>query len=411
MSRRPRVWLAAAGAAVLLAVVPAAPVAAGGAPAISAPSAIVVEASSGDVVYARKPRERRPIASTTKLMTALVTLERVGLGDVFTSPGYSGEPAEPTIGLTAGERLSVRDLLTALLLESANDSAVTLAEGVAGSQDAFVREMNARARRLGLRDTSFSNPIGLDAPDNYSTAADLVKLAAALRRIPFARRTVDRREATIRTGRKVRRLENSNDLLAESKSVNGVKTGHTNRAGYLLVGSATRKGVTVYSAVLGEPSDAARNADSLALLDYGLSRYRLARIVRDRGTYGSTAVRYRTEDRIPLVAAAGLRRVVKRGARIRVTAAGLPAELEGPLPRGTRAGTLIARVDGKVVARIPLVTAAAVPEVSLWERAGAFLTKPGTLAVGIAILVAALAGAALWRRRRSRRREPEAEPA
>jgi serine-type D-Ala-D-Ala carboxypeptidase (penicillin-binding protein 5/6) len=400
---------AVAGAVALLAAAGSARAA--GPPAISAPSAIVVEGSTGDVVFARKPRERRPIASTTKLMTALVTLERVGLDDVFTSPGYSGDPAETKIGLKAGERMSVRDLLTALLLASANDSAVTLAEGVAGTRSAFVQDMNERAQELGLRDTRFANPIGLDDPDNYSTAADLVKLGAALRANRFARRTVDRREATLRTGAKVRRIENGNDLLAESKAVNGIKTGHTSRAGYLLVGSATRRGVTVYTAVMGEPSDAARDSDSLALLDYGLSRFRLARLVRPRGAYAATAVRYRTDDRIPVVAARGLRRVVRRGARVRVTAVGVPGQLEGPLPRGTRAGTLVARVNGRVVGRIPLVTATTVPEVTIWERAGAFLTKPGTLAAAIAILIAALAGGVWWRRRRMRRREPEAEPA
>ena len=404
---RARAVLPAVAAAAALSVLPAP---AQAAPSISAPSAIVVEASTGAVAFARKPRERRQIASTTKLMTALVALERVGLADVLTSPGYAGGAAETTIGLRAGERMSVRDLVTAVLLASANDGAATLADGVAGSEPAFVREMNDTAARLGLRDTRFANPIGLDDPNNYSTAADLVRLGAALRANPFARRTVDRRAATLRSGSRVRRIENRNSVLAELPSANGIKTGHTNRAGYLLVGSATRNGVTVYSAVLGEPSDGARDADTVALLRYGLDRFRLARIVVPRRTYGSTAVRYRSEDRIALGAAGGLSRVVRRGASVTVTPVGRPADLKGPLPAGTRAGTLVARVDGRIVGRMPLVTAAPVPEVTVWERAVAFATKPGTLAVAVAVLLAVLAGAGWWWRRRYHR-EPEAEPA
>lgn len=404
---RARAVLPAVAAAAALSVLPAP---AQAAPSISAPSAIVVEASTGAVAFARKPRERRQIASTTKLMTALVALERVGLADVLTSPGYAGGAAETTIGLRAGERMSVRDLVTAVLLASANDGAATLADGVAGSEPAFVREMNDTAARLGLRDTRFANPIGLDDPNNYSTAADLVRLGAALRANPFARRTVDRRAATLRSGSRVRRIENRNSVLAELPSANGIKTGHTNRAGYLLVGSATRNGVTVYSAVLGEPSDGARDADTVALLRYGLDRFRLARIVVPRRTYGSTAVRYRSEDRIALVAAGGLSQVIRRGASVTVTPVGRPADLKGPLPAGTRAGTLVARVDGRIVGRMPLVTAAPVPEVTVWERAVAFATKPGTLAVAVAVLLAVLAGAGWWWRRRHHR-EPEAEPA
>ena len=127
----------------------------------------MVDASDGGVIFARDAGRRRPIASTTKLMTALLVLERARPSDVFTAPAYNALAQESKIVLRRGERMKVRDLFEALMLESANDAAVTLAVGVSGSRQAFVEDMNRRARELGLRDTSYANPIGLDEPGNY----------------------------------------------------------------------------------------------------------------------------------------------------------------------------------------------------------------------------------------------------
>jgi serine-type D-Ala-D-Ala carboxypeptidase (penicillin-binding protein 5/6) len=238
-------------------------------PAIGAPEAILVEPQTQDVVYARRASMRRPIASTTKLMTALLTLERARLTDVFTAAPYSPSPAESLMGLHAGERLTVADLLRGLLVVSANDAAVTLAVDVAGSQRRFVGLMNRRARQLGLRDTHYANPVGLDEPGNYSSAADLVKLTLVLRQRAFFRATTNLGSVTLRSGSRVRHLVNRNDLVRTVPYVNGVKTGHTNNAGYILVGSATRGGVTLVSAVLGDSSEGARDADTMRLLSPG----------------------------------------------------------------------------------------------------------------------------------------------
>jgi D-alanyl-D-alanine carboxypeptidase (penicillin-binding protein 5/6) len=268
-----------AGLAALLACLLLLP-AAGGAqerrrtPTVSAPAAILVEPATGDVVFAKDADERRPIASTTKLMTALLALERLSLDDVLVQVPYRGAPAESIAGFRAGERVTVRDELRALLLASANDAAATLAVRISGSRARFVRDMNARAKALGLRDTRFANPVGLDDPDNFSSAADLVKLALVLRTKAFFRETVNRPRVTIRSGAFPRTFANRNSLVRSTPSVNGVKTGRTMGAGYVLVGSATRRGVTVLSAVLGAQSESARNADTLELLRYGLAGYR-----------------------------------------------------------------------------------------------------------------------------------------
>jgi D-alanyl-D-alanine carboxypeptidase (penicillin-binding protein 5/6) len=399
---RLRAGLVAAALALL------SPAAARGAPppTVVAPQAILLQPQTGDVILRKSADAERPVASTTKLMTALLVLERAKLDDVFTAVPYEAQAAESRINLKAGERMSVRDLLRALLLESANDAAATLAVGVSGSQAAFVAEMNERARQLGLRHTAYANPIGLDEPGNHSSARDLVRLANRLRRNPFFRRTVATRSAGLTTGDHTRQIENTNDLLGDPPGINGVKTGHTLEAGYVLIGSATRGRVNVLSAVLGDPSKAARDADTLALLRYGLSLYREVPIVRPDRVAASARVKYREEDRIELVPARRVLKILRRGERP-VAAVSAKEVLEGPLPRGSVAGSVTVRVRGRVVARVPLVTAQPVPKVSLAERAVDFVFKPGTLAV---IFLAAAVGAALflglYRRRRAKDQVP-----
>src|SRR4029077_14441342 len=180
---------------------------------------------------------------------------------------------ESVIGLRAGERMKVSDLVRGLLVASANDAAATLAVDVAGSRKKFVKLMNEQARKLGLPHTHYANPVGLDEPGNYSTVADLIKLALVLRRHAFFRETTNLGHVTLQSGDHPRPLTNVNALLNKVAYVNGVKTGHTQDAGYCLVGSATRDGITVVSAVLGDPSEAARDSDTLALLRYGLAQY------------------------------------------------------------------------------------------------------------------------------------------
>lgn len=395
-----------AAAAVLAAPAPAAP------PELSARAAILVEESSGDVLYARNPDARREIASTTKLMTVLLTLERAGLGDVLTAAPYRAAPAESVLGLRAGERLTVADLLRAALLPSANDAAQTLAVGIAGSRGGFVGLMNRRARELGLAGTSYANPIGLDDPRNRSTARDLVTLARTLRRNRFFRRTTARARLTLRSGARPRTIVNRNLLVGRDPEVNGVKTGHTSAAGYVLVGSATRDGVTVLSAVLGEPSEAARDADSLALLDYGLDQYRRVVAVRTRQRLAVARVADQGAERAVLVAARPVRLVVRRGEPLVVRVLGAPKVVEGPLRAGARQGTVEVRRAGRVAARVALVTAASVPAPSATERMRAWLRRPATVVLLTALVLCSLLLVSLrlravrMRRARERPRPP-----
>ena len=407
---RARATFAGAICALLLAAPAARAQMPEGAPRLlGAKAAIVVEASTGDVLLSLNGGDRRQIASTTKLMTALVALQRTDLDDVFSATGYDPLPIESQIGLRPGERMSVRDLLRATLLPSANDAAAAIAEGTMGSTAAFVAEMNRRARALGLNGTNFANPIGLDDEDNYSTARDLATLTLALRRHEFFRRTVDLPSATLRSGARNRTVINRNALVRRVDAVDGVKTGHTRRAGYVLVGSASRDGVSVVSVVLGEPSERARDVDSLALLRYGLSSYDARTVMPEGRVLGRVDLRYRGDDAVDVIAGATARRVLRSGARTQVTISGLPAEVDGPLPRGTRLGTATIRTGSDVLARVPVVTARPVAEAGLGERLNDMLSRAQTIIALVLLVVCSLPLVLLRRRAINRRRALDAE--
>jgi serine-type D-Ala-D-Ala carboxypeptidase (penicillin-binding protein 5/6) len=330
-------------------------------PARSAKAAIVVDASDGAVIYARHAHERRAIASTTKLMTALLALERTRPSEVFTAPEYDAGAAESKINLRAGERMRAGDLLEALLLESANDAAATLAQGISGSRPAFVEAMNERARQLGLRNTSYANPVGLDEAGNYSTASDLARLARRLLANRRFARIVNTPEAVLESGSHRRVVDNRNDLVARFPFVDGVKTGHTQQAGYLLVGAAHgSSGARVITVVMGEPGEAARDSDTLALMRYGLSRFRSERVLARGRVLVRPRIEYYGDRRVALVPRSGMIVTARRGQELhrRVRA---PAKLEGPLPAGRRVGSVTVLRDGRRVGRVDLVTADAVP--------------------------------------------------
>jgi serine-type D-Ala-D-Ala carboxypeptidase (penicillin-binding protein 5/6) len=404
--------LLAALACVVAPLALTAPAAAGipAPPPLSASAAAVFEASTGEPLFGRAGGQRRLIASTTKLMTALVTVASVRGDRVCTAPPYFASPLETQIGLRAGERMRVRDLLRALLLPSGNDAAATLAVCVAGSREAFVERMNVRARQLGLHNTHFATPIGLDDPANYSSAADLARMAIAARADAFLRQTMDMPYATLRSGDRARTVANRNLLVHQVPWVNGVKTGHTNAAGYILVVSGTRDGTTFVASVLGEPSEAARTADGLALLRWAFASYRVATPVRTGVVYARPAVKHRPDERIAVAAARDVRELVRRDARISLVL-DVPRELEGPLPRRAVVGSATVRANGRAIARVALVTARPVPEVGLLEQVGRGLDDPGSLVVivvllgGAAIVFARARGA---RRRERRRADMEA---
>ena len=343
---------------------------AGGAPAppVDAKAVLVGDGKTGEILYERNAEARVPMASITKLMTALVTLENRRPADVVTVRGPAPSIGESTIQLRAGEKLSVRDLLAAALIQSANDSAYALASEVGdGSVRTFVALMNAKARELGLADTHYARPDGLDTPGHYSSAEDTFELARAAMTSRVVRRLVRKRTADIAGGRTVHTW---NDLLATFPGLNGVKTGHTDGAGWSEVASARRDGTNVYAVILGSPSRAQRNADLAELLEWGFDQYGRVTFIHEGERYATAAVPF-SEERVELVAAGSADDVIRLqpGTRFeeRVVA---PAMVDLPVRRGQKLGEVVVMDGERVVARQPLVATRSVAEPSFGERVG-----------------------------------------
>jgi D-alanyl-D-alanine carboxypeptidase (penicillin-binding protein 5/6) len=385
-------------AVALLLVAPAAAQAA--CPQITGAAAIVIDAKTGDVLCETNADDGRPIASTTKLMTALLVLERAKLSDVVTAEAYRGLAVESKLGLRAGEKMTVADLLRGLLIVSANDAAVTLAEHVSGSREAFVREMNRRAGELGLKGTRYANPIGLDAAGNYSTARELAELTRKLREFPFFRKVTDTQRTTLETGARPRTIVNRNQLIGRFGFVNGVKTGHTQGAGWVLVGSATRRRNTLISVVLGASGEGTRQSDTMRLLGYGFGRYRVATAVSRGDVFKQVPIRFRPGAELGLMASRTVRRSIRRGkGGFERKLLDVPEEVEGPIRKGQRLGTIEIFYGGERISRVPLVAAASVPEAGAARRAKEYFTRPTSLLLlGLALSASVMI---TWLRRRA----------
>ena len=396
--------------ALLGAAALAGPADAASAPRLTVRAAALYAPATGQTLYADRAQDELAVASATKLMTALITLEQVHrLGTVFTQNNYVPAAVDSQIGLVPGERMSVHDLLIALMLPSADDAAEDLAYNLGhGSVARFVAMMNERARQLGLHDTHFATPSGLDTPGNHSSASDLSRLAAYdLRHSAFFARIVALGHAVLHSGSHVRDVINRNTLVREYPWIDGVKTGHTSAAGYVLVASGHRDGMRLVSSVLGTTSEATRDANTLALLDWGFAHFRLRTPVRTGEVLARATVTDQPGLHPALVAARGLSRIVGRSDRVTVRVRA-PRVVSGPLARRTALGSATLLVDGRPEGQIRLLLARAVPAVSALTLVGRFLTRPLTLGV-ILLAAAGLIAVALGTRQRRRMRDASRE--
>jgi D-alanyl-D-alanine carboxypeptidase (penicillin-binding protein 5/6) len=236
-------------------------------PPIAAAAYLVVDGDTGEALASLNADQPRPVASLGKLMTARLVLDAGPLADTATVPPLQIAGDESQAGLEPGDHLSRGELLQAMLVASANDAARTLAVDVAGNERSFVRMMNAEAAAAGLDATRYANPVGLDDPAQHSSAADVARLARDLMQDPAFRRVVAAKSTTLNGSE----LPTTNDLLGTYAGANGIKTGHTDEAGWCIAASATRDGRSIVAVVLGAPTEQARDAAARALLDYGFS--------------------------------------------------------------------------------------------------------------------------------------------
>jgi serine-type D-Ala-D-Ala carboxypeptidase (penicillin-binding protein 5/6) len=347
-------------------------------PSVAAGAVVLADLDTGQILWGTEAKERRPIASITKIMTALIVIQRTDPSDVVTVGPDAAAPASPAgaseLGLVPGERVSIQDLLYALLLQSANDAAVALAEHVAGSVEGFVGEMNAEARRLHLADTRFASPNGLD-DTGYSSARDLAVLTKAAFESPLFASIVRTKFHRIPSpSGRPRMIQNRNVLLWLYPGALGVKTGFTTPAGFCVVAAATRDGLRLVAVVLGEPGEPF--SDAAAVLDYGFQSFERRELVTAGQGFGSVAIGGRD---VGVSAGSGLTGLAPVGARIRRVVTVLP-DVAFPPGMGERVGYLKVLAPNLQLGRVPLVVSAlpgpppAEPG-PWWRRAGSAVVQ------------------------------------
>ena len=345
-------------------------------PVVETGSAILADMDSGQVLFQRAPDQRRPIASVTKIMTALLVLERSDLDDVVTVSERAAFPPNlaglSALGLKAGERIPVRELLYALLLQSANDAAIALAEHVSGTEERFEAAMNARARQLGMHDSRFRSPNGLD-DRGYSSARDLLTLTREVyaTQPEFGRIAATKVHDVPSPDGRPRTIQNRNVLLWLYPGAVGVKTGYTARAGYCVVAAAERGGRRLISVVLGSPGEPF--SEAAALLNYGFAAFTPQRFVEEGRPAGTVSLPGGT---VAVTTGAGLEALVPTDSvddatsTVEVT----PGAAYPPAP-GEQVATMEVAIPGLVLGQVPLVAQEVPPPPALaddgpwWARA------------------------------------------
>ncbi|MCX8007128.1 MAG: D-alanyl-D-alanine carboxypeptidase [Coriobacteriia bacterium] len=345
------------------------------APDVTAPSGMLVT-GDGQELWSRAADEPRAMASITKVMTAIVVLESGhSLDELVTVPPTAASVGESEAGLAAGQRVSVRTLLEAMLVHSANDAATALALHVAGSEASFVRMMNEKAAALDATGTAFANPHGLDAPGHHTTARDLATISRYALSNPEFRRIVAMRSVVVPAPTGKKRFENSNKLIGRYPGATGIKTGWTDEAGYCLVASAERQGVTLVCVVLGTRSEEERFAQARRILDWGFEHYRQRTLV----SAGTTLAAVPVEDYLDLAVPA----VVRTAAAAEVFDVRGPLEatvtvvasVRAPVSKGAVLGTLAVTQGETLVAQVPLVAAHDIVAPPWHERVRVFAVR------------------------------------
>lgn len=313
---------------------------------LSARSAILLDSTTGRVLYEKNPDEKSLIASTTKIMTGLLICEQCSLDSRVQIRPEATNIEGSSMYLQAGEILSVQDLLYGLMLRSGNDAAAALAIFCDGSTEAFAARMNEKAQLLGLDHTHFANPHGLDSDGNYSTARDLAKLAASAMENAAFRRIVSTRSATVGN----RQLVNHNKLLWRYDGAVGVKTGYTKAAGRILVSAAERNGRRLIAVTLNAPNDW---TDHQKLLDYGFSGFRSTPVLTADLPLAEVPVLTGNVSSVRAAAADSYSYPLAEG-ETAVVRLHLPAFVYAPVQAGEKAGEAVILVDGQETGSVDL---------------------------------------------------------
>ncbi|OQA08346.1 MAG: D-alanyl-D-alanine carboxypeptidase DacF precursor [Firmicutes bacterium ADurb.Bin373] len=343
----------------------------------TAEAAVLLEPLTGVIVYEKEKDKRLPMASVTKLMTLLLATEAVEKGDfklndnVVTSEN-AWEMGGSQIYLEPEEEMSLWDLLTAIGLQSANDASVAVAEHISGSEEAFVENMNERARSLGLQNTNFVNCHGLTADNHYTSAYDLAQILKEGLKNPLFKKISAMQEYDLRGG--AFKLWNTNKLLWWYDGADAGKTGWTEAAKYCLASSAERNGLRFICVVLGTEQVKSHFSESMKIFDYGFARYKSVNFAEQGEVVGQLRVSKGQSEQVEVLALDKISVVVPKGEEKGFeTGMELPGSINAPVQKGQEVGSYVVTKNGQEALRVKLVAGADIPKASLGQQMRKFL--------------------------------------
>jgi serine-type D-Ala-D-Ala carboxypeptidase (penicillin-binding protein 5/6) len=340
-----------------------------------AKSAILIERDTGAILYQKNAHEKLPPASMTKIMTMLLIMEAIDKGELsykekVRASEYAASMGGSQIFLEPGEEMTVDELLRGIAIGSANDASVAMAERIAGSEEAFVKMMNKKAKELGLKDTMFQNATGLPAEKHYSSAYDMAMLARELLKYEDITKYTRMYEDYLRenTDKKFW-LVNTNRLVKFYPGVDGLKTGFTSQAKYCLTATAKKNGMRVIAVVFGASTPKSRNAQITKMLDYAFSQYKTHPVYKRNEVLTRVHINKGKKRTVALVTSEPISVLTKKGQSIDQIKKVIKVKdgVKAPIQKGDELGVLILKQDGKEILRSPIVAKESVAEASWWD--------------------------------------------
>ena len=338
---------------------------------ITAPSAVLMDAETGKILYEKNPHEVRPCASITKVMTLTLVMEaldsgKISLSDTVTTSQHASSMGGSDIWLEVGETMSVDDMIKATVVASANDAAVALAEHLCGTEEEFVAQMNKKAKSLGMKETVFKNCNGLDEDGHVTSAYDVAVMSRELTKhkkiYDYSNIWMD----NLRGGKT--QLVNTNKLLKTYRGITGLKTGTTSKAGSCISATAERDGLSLIAVVLGSATGKDRFSDAAKLLDYGFANYEMYTPDIPESAVTEIAVKNGMTDKIMTSAKNGSSILIQKGDKEKITSEiVLPNEIDAPVEKNAPIGKIIYKNSGHQIAEYPITAAESAEQINFTE--------------------------------------------
>ena len=346
-------------------------------PEISAPSAILMDYGSGEILYEKNADDRRALASVTKIMTLLITMEEIYSGnlkydDIVTGSEYAKSFGGSTIFLDAGEQMTVSDIIKGIAVASGNDASVAIAEHISGSEDVFVSRMNDKAKKLGMDNTNFVNCNGLDADGHYSTARDIAKMSRELMKYEDIFKYTGIWMDSLRNGEFT--LSNTNKLIRFYDGATGLKTGSTNNAMFCISATAKRDNMHLIAVIMGAETSKKRQADASELLNYGFSNYNVNLVVDKNSCAKRIDVKKGIKDSVEIYPKEDVSYISLKNSDDKITTTvKLQKNKKAPVLIGDKAGTLVINVNGNEYKRTDLVYGESVDKITFKFQAEKYI--------------------------------------